>query len=216
MNVSEVLETEILRHCLLPIEGQASTVMASFQPKQLEIIRHGLSELLLAEAKSGQVPVITQELTIQGPRNFKSILYRGRSGSKIVAFTFSDAVTETMFQILGLAIALFTTGLSLANMPQLGGILKTLWGKLVVLKPPSDSDAIDVLEALVRVRARHIVSNIELYPMMQEIQIEARLSTESAKVAFTKLRSKRIIEVVTWGDQEEDVANLGNRWKVIL
>lgn len=116
-----VLETEVLRHCLLPIEAQATAVTASFELEQLDAIRLGLTELLLAEAASGHVPVVTQELAIQVPRDFKSILYKTKGGNKVVAFSFGDATTETALQILGLAIVLFTTGPTLATVPQVGG-----------------------------------------------------------------------------------------------
>ena len=80
--MSDVLETEILRHCLLPIEAQATAVTASFEPEQLDAIRLGLAELLLAEAAGGNVPVTMQELAIQVPRDFKSILYKTKGGQQ--------------------------------------------------------------------------------------------------------------------------------------
>lgn len=214
--MSEVLETELLRHCLSPIQEQASAVRKSFEPEQLDTIRDSLAELLLTEAESGQVPIGTRDLDIRPPKNFKSVMYRSRGSTKIIAFNFRDAAYETTLQILGLSILLFTNGPSLSTIPQLGGILKTLWSKLVVLRRPSDSDAIDVLEALIRVRARFIASKQDIYPTTAEIQCNARLSTESAKLAFTKLRSRGVLKVVTWGGQQEDVSNAANRWAVTL
>ena len=94
--------------------------------------------------------------------------------------------------------------------------MKTLWGKLVVLRRPGDSDAIDVLESLARVRARHLAAHEDVYPTTFEIQAGASLSAESAKLAFSKLKSKGVIKVVAWGEQQEDIANAGNRWAIKL
>ncbi|MDM0109615.1 hypothetical protein QTH97_32165 [Variovorax sp. J22R24] len=214
--MSDVLETEVLQHCLSRVGEHATAVAASFEPEQLEALRARLAQLLLAEATSGHSLVTTRELQVSAPPNFKSVLYKSGRANMLVAFSFGDAATEAGLQILGLAIVLFTTGPSLLTTTQLGSVLKTLWSKLVVLKQPGDSEAIAVLEAMTRVRARHRTTNKDLYPTTQEIQSDANMSAECAKLAFTKLKSKGVIRVITWGAQEDDVTNAENRWAIKL
>lgn len=212
--MAEILETEVLRHCLAPIEAQNS-VAALLEPKQLEEIRAKLAQLLLEEAGRENAHVVAQEVAVPVPPDFKSVISIGK-GNRIIAFNFTDAAVDSALQILGQAIALYTVGLGPASVAPIAVILKTLWGKLVVLKRPGDSDAIDLLEALTRVRARCLNSNEHAHPTTLDVQSDSRLSAESAKLAFSKLRTKGIVKIVAWGGQEEDVAHLGNRWAIKL
>jgi hypothetical protein len=126
--------------------------------------------------------------------DFKSILYKG-AGPKtntILAFAFKDAATETFFPLLGIALAIYTGKWGAATIPQVGSVLKTLWSKLVLLKRPVDADAIDVLNALVRVRARHVMSESKSHPTTIEIEIDSGLSKNLVIDALKSLTQNQV------------------------
>lgn len=110
----------------------------------------------------------------------------------------------------------FTGKFAIAAVPQIAGILKTLWGKVVVLKLPVDKDAIEVLESIIRVRAANVAAGGKEYPTNAEIEQETSLQRESTGRALSRLKSLAVIEAVQWGGQAEDMGHPDNRWKVRL
>jgi hypothetical protein len=218
--MDQVLENELLGYCLRPLGEQAGNVAEALSDDEAEAWRQTLANFLLAEAAQGDAsPIQISTVEVPAIRDFKSVLYRdeGIGGSKkIVAFNFRDAAVETALPLLGIAIIVFTGKWGIAILPQIGGVLKTLWSKLVVLKRPDDAEAIDVLEALVRVRARHVTSEHAEYPTGAELKHETDMASDLVKRALARLKAQGVIEAVSWGGQSEDVGHLGNRWRIKL
>lgn len=98
----------------------------------------------------------------------------------------------------------------------MGAVLKTLWSNLVVLKRPEDADAIDVVRAIVRVRAQHVLNGSNEHPTTRELERDSGLATDALLAALKTLKSRGIIEASTWAAQTDDMSQQGNRWKVKL
>jgi hypothetical protein len=176
--------------------------------------------VLLSESSESEKPRVEAEATtLPAGAPFSSVVYRdvGADGTrKMVTFGFRDAAIETALPLLGIAIAVFTGKAGLASLPQVGSVIKTLWSKLVVLKRPEDGDAIDVLEAMSRVRARQLLLGAGEYPSGGDLVHELSLGSEAVARALTRLRSTGVVEAVAWGGQTGDVGNAANRWRVKL
>jgi hypothetical protein len=216
----EVLETELLGYCLAPL-GEAGAALADkLDDEEAESIRRALAGLLAEEASRGEVCLVGMSaIEVPAHKDLKSILYRdtGVGGTrKIAAFGFRDAAVETWLPLLGIAIAVFTGRWGISSAATAGGVLKTLWSKLVVLKRPADADAIDTLEAVTRIRARWVADGGKAYPSNADLEREMDLAPEAIERALKRLKASSIIEVVSWGGQKEDLAHPGNQWRVRL
>jgi hypothetical protein len=156
-------ETTLLGYCLRPLgEEGASAIAQILSDSEAENLRQALAAFLVAKAQEDPNLLDISSEQVPTPPDFKSVLYRDTglgSTKKIVTFGFRDAAVEAALPFLGMAIALFTGIWGIANSPSLLSIVKTFWSKLVVLRRPADADAIDVLEALFRVRARLVTAS---------------------------------------------------------
>jgi DNA-binding transcriptional MocR family regulator len=95
-------------------------------------------------------------------------------------------------------------------------VSKTLWSKLILLRRPQDADAIDVLNALLRVRAEHVLNSDKQYPTTREIETNSGMSRDGVIAALKSLRSKGVIEAATWAAQTDDMTQDENQWTVKL
>jgi hypothetical protein len=185
--------------------------------EEANALRDTIATFLVAAADENAGVTVTTEQLPPG-NDFKSIIYKsaGVRTNKLLAFSFRDAATETALPLLGITLTIYTGKWGLATIPQVAGVLKTLWSKLVVLRRPADGDAIDVLNALVRIRTKHIVAAVKDHPTSLEIETDSGLSRDAAMAALKSLRTRGVVEVVTWAEQTDDVNHLYNRWKVKL
>ncbi|MFL6258632.1 MAG: hypothetical protein ACJ76Y_02870 [Thermoanaerobaculia bacterium] len=218
--MGKILENELLGFCYRPLGEVAIALADKLSDEEAEVLRTALVNFLLDETKHGSASLVDVTVVeVPVARDFKSILYRdgGTDGTKkIVTFSFHDAVIEIALPLLGIAITVFTGKWGIVTLAQIGGILKTLWSKLVTLKLPADADAIEVLEAIVRVRARRISKGSEEYPANVDLEQELDLPSEAVYRALSRLKSLAVIESVNWGGQAEDVSHPANQWRVKL
>lgn len=217
----QVLENEILGHVLRPLGEKAIALSNQLTDGEAEDLRIALANFLVSEAKDKQNELIEAAVEqVEVDRKFKSILYRDDDGSgktnKIISFTFRDALAETALPLFGLSLALYSGKWGVASLPYAAGILKTLWSKLVVLKRPADADAIDVLEALLQLRAGNVIIGTDKNPTTKEIKTNCGLTEDAVLRAIMKLNSLAVIEVSEWAGQSEDMQNALNRWRVKL
>jgi hypothetical protein len=177
-------------------------------------IKSALAEFLCSQ--SDHVTISQRELPGQG--DLKSMLYRsaGPRTDTVVCFAFRDAATETMFPLLGIILTIYSGKWGLTTIPQAAGVLKTIWSKLVVLRRPADAGAIDVLKAIARSRAKHIVSGSDDHPTTGEIEIDSGLSNDAVVAALRTLRSRSVIEIDKWDAQTDDMDQPHNRWRIKL
>jgi len=216
----QVQENELLGYSLRPLRDAAAALVAQMSDEEATALRTALAHVLLDESsRAGEPRVEVASTPIPAGARFSSVLYRdtGVDGTRrMVTFGFRDAAIETTLPLLGIAITVFTDKTGLALLPQIGSVIKTLWSKLVILKRPQDGDAIDVLEAMSRVRAGHVLEASGEYPsggeLVRELSLEAAVITR----ALERLRSAGVVEVVAWGGQTGDVGNAANRWRVKL
>jgi hypothetical protein len=208
-------ENEIWAEILEPIGKLKEAFNASFSTEESKEISSALAEFLVEAGKDNAgVQVEAEDLPTQS--TFKSILYKSsKRSNKILCFTFKDAAFDTAFPMLGMALTLYAGKWGPA-IPQAAGLLKTLWSKLVLLKRPADSDAIDVLNALIRKRAKHVLDGNKGHPTTHEIEIECGMSRAPVVAALKSLRSRGVVDVESWAGQTDDLAQSENRWKVRL
>ncbi len=131
-----------------------------------------------------------------------------------MVFSFKEAAIETTLPLLGIVLTIYTGKWGLASIPQAASVLKTLWSKLIVLKRPEDADAIAIVNAIVWVRARHVLQGANEHPSNHELEIESGLSRDSLIVALRSLRSRGVIEASPWAAQTDDFTQQGNCWKI--
>jgi DNA-binding transcriptional ArsR family regulator len=76
--------------------------------------------------------------------------------------------------------------------------------------------AIDVLNALLRVRAEHVLNGDKQHPTTREIETNSGMSRDAVTAALKSLRSKGVIDAATWAAQADDMTQDENRWIVKL
>jgi hypothetical protein len=217
--MQQILENELLGFCLSRFGNRAIAVVDTLSEEEAETWRMSLATFLVDESKQGESRVEVAEVDVPDGRDFKSVIYRDRGAGgtrKIVCFSFRDAAFETALPLLGVAIAVFTGKFAVGSIPQVAGILKTLWGKVIVLKPPADNDAMNVLESIVRVRAATVAAGGKEYPTTGEIERQTALQRDLIGRALSRLKSLAVVEAVQWAGQADDLLHPENRWKVKL
>lgn len=180
-------------------------------------LRQALAEVLLDADDASRLLVESAVVSVNQPTSFKSILLkRGDAGDaqKIIAFNFTDAFKETALPFLGILIAVFASSAALGSAIPALGIVKTLWQKLVILRAPEDADAICLLDALGHAGSANRADHKTIPPTWEQLLATSELDPKQGSLALKLLRSKGIIEIESWGGQDEDIDNLANRWKV--
>ena len=218
--MTTVLTNEILPFCLRNATGNeelAEALISKLSDKEFEALQFVLSEILAGEVERGTVSV-TDPATRQ-PTVFRSIIYDGEKSKDehgVVAFSFSNALTESLLPVCGILITVFTGHLGLANLTGAAGAAKAFWASLCVLRSPQDDTAIEVIHALGRVRAKHRRLDIDADPSTSELLSEMEGSKESLITALRQLESKKIVKIKTWGSQSGDYTDGNNRWTIRL
>lgn len=218
--MQHVLENELLGYCYAPLGETAGALACALTDEEAEAVRKILVELLASEAAepgNSLVEVVPVEVPRGG--DLKSIIYRDRGAGatqRIVSFGFRDAAVETALPLLGIAVTVFSGKWGGADWLKIAAVVKTLWAKLVVLKRPADAEAIDVLEAIVRVRAKKVTGNGAGYPTNAEIERELGATAEAVTRGLARLNRLGVIAAVQWGEQADDLKHPANTWKVRL
>jgi len=216
-----VKENEVVGYCLRVLGDDAEALVETMNEEAFAALQESIVRFLDEEAARGDAsPFARTDLDLPpGVKPFRSILFedRGSNGSRrIVAFSFREAASATALQLLGIALAVFSVKLTLAAVPQILGVLRTLWSKVIVLGRPADDDAIDVLETIVRLRAKRRVNGDATLPTLREIQGALELEGDMVVRALQKLSSLAVVEVVIWGGQGGNLADSDNAWAVKL
>jgi len=218
--MAQVLESQLLGVSWRSLSADDAARLANaFDDDEVQALRTAIAGVLIDEP-SDRVEV--KSIEVPGGVPFRSILYRdaGADGTtrRMVAFGIRDAAVESMLPLLGLAISVFTGAFGWGSVGSIGGLAKALWGKLMVLKRPADADAIDVLESIVRLRARHAARGEKAaYPSGGDLAAELPALDSAARLrALTRLKLHGVIDAVAWGDQADDVGHAGNTWRVAL
>jgi hypothetical protein len=212
-----IQENELLGRTFKAFGTEGIALLRKLSKSDQTELRETLAQVLVDAAKdSAGVVAATEELP--SGNDFKSILIStaGPKTNRIYTFTFKDAAVETMLPILGIALTIYSGKWGIAAIPQVGGVLKTLWSKLVVLKRPEDADAIDVVKAIVRVRAQHVLDGSDEHPTNHELEADSGLTKDALLAALKSLKSRGVIEASTWVAQTDDMSQQSNRWKVKL
>jgi hypothetical protein len=170
--MSEVLENELLGYVLRPLGDDAAEIADVLSDDDAALLRTTLREFLVAEAAAGD-DVIQRTVSVPKATKLGSVLYRDggkRDSNTLVAFTFKSAAAETALPLLGIALTIFTGKWGLGSVTPVASVIKTLWSKLIVLRRPADGEAIDVLETILRARARLLASGRREYPTTAEVK----------------------------------------------
>lgn len=210
-------ENEMLKRVVSPLGKQGAALGAKLSQTEYDELLKALAGFLVDVSKEGdEVTVNTEKLPASS--DFKSVVYTG-SGPKpntMLVFSFKDAVSETMFPVIGLALTIYTGKWGLASIPTAAGILKTLWSKLIKLKRPDDANAIDVIQSLERVRTHHILQGANAHPTTKEITEDSNLPSDSVVSALKFLKGRGIIECRAWAKQTDDFVQPDNVWGIRL
>jgi hypothetical protein len=212
-----IQENELLRRTFKDFGTEGIALLQKLSKSEQNELRETLAHVLVDAAKDNAgVTAVTEELP--AGVDFKSIYISGsgRKTNRIYSFTFKDAAVEMMLPVMGIALTIYTGKWGIAAIPQVGAVLKTLWSKLVVLKKPEDADAIDVVRAIVRVRAKHVLDGSNEHPTTHELERDSGLATDALLAALKTLKSRGVIEASTWAAQTDDMSQQGNGWKVKL
>jgi len=211
-------ENEVLGYCYRTSGNTGKLLMNTLTLEEAKAIQMALSEFLYNEASSQNNGFVSfEEVDAPELKDFKSILYRGKAAgktNKIIAFNFRAALTDTILPLLGVVISIVVGTSGLGTIAQAGTILKTLWGKLNVLKLPGDEVPIRILEALLAVKAKNISEKRDKHPSTQEIEAESTLDHEAFKQGLARLKTLGIISAQQWAGQKEDMTNPDNKWKI--
>jgi len=210
-------ENEIIGRTLGAVGGEGIALLGKLSESEKSELRVTLANFLVSAANEN-AGVTTGVEELPSGHDFKSILYKsaGPKTNRILTFAFKDAAVETVFPILGIALTIYAGKWGVATISQAGSVLKTLWSKLVVLKRPEDADAIDVINAIVRVRAQHVLGGLNGHPTSLELETNSGLSKDALVAALKTLRSRGVIEASSWGGQTDDMNQQGNHWKIKL
>lgn len=212
-----IQENELWSEIIRPLGDRKNAFDEIFSDEEVEELRTALTKFLVDAANDNTgIDVVAEDLGSGKALDLVLIQTGKVKKNCVLCFSFKDAAAETALPILGIALTLYYSGRGLAAIPQVAGALKTLWSKLILLKRPEDANAIDVLNALLRVRAEHVLSDDEQHPSTREIEINSGLAKDPVTAALKSLRARGVIDVVAWAGQADDMTQDGNRWKVRL
>lgn len=216
----KVDETALLGFCFQPLHRQHIHIEAAVPEAHLGAVHAALVSLLSEEAAdSDAVERSIREVPAAEAAHLHFIVGRRRQGDKTVrlyTFGLRNAGTETALPLLGIALTVFTGIPGWSLVPQVGGVLKTLWSKLVVLERPEDGDAIDALEALVALRAERYAKGDDSLPKSGELMAALGWAADRLKPVLSSLNGRKIIEATAWGGQRDDVIHPDTSWRVKL
>ncbi|WP_421999340.1 hypothetical protein [Reyranella sp.] len=211
-----VYENELLGFFFAPLGTEKVELSRHLGPDGTDNLRRALAEALV----EAQDPLLveTAEASIDVPSSFKSVLFRGGGPGerrKVVTFSFKDGFSDSALPLLGILVAVFGGPLALGTGVAAAGAVRTLWQKLVILREPEDAAAIRVLDAVGRVGAAKVAEGARA-PTWQDILAATGLDEKAARTALGLLRTRKVVDVESWGDQAEDLDHPLNRWKVRL
>lgn len=216
----QVDEAALLGFCFQPLHRQQIHIEATADEAHLDAVHDALVALLSQEAARGdRVERTERDVPAAAAPRLKSIVGRQtEDGRTVRVYTFGlrDAGVETALPLLGIALTIFTGIPGWSLVPQVGGVLKTLWSKLVVLERPADSDAIDALESLVALRAGRYANGDPALPSSADLIAALEWPAERLKPVLSGLNGRKIIEATAWGGQRDDVIHPLTRWRVKL
>lgn len=216
-----ILENELFIHCASQLFGSEKSHAASeftrrFSQSQKNEICSAIATVLTDEVDTGRVSVTAQKLPEGEEHGFKSILWKHkREGvtQEIALFRIKDTLTENWLPVLGIAVAVFTSPIGAAF--SAAELARRIWRNFRKLKRPQDADAIEVLEAIVKCRAKAVTASDALEPTTRDIAATAgRISEGDVHAALKKLIGLQAVEVAEWGAQAGDLRHPENRWKI--
>jgi hypothetical protein len=174
-----------------------------------------LSDLLVDLAVSDEVEEKTDltELYLNPDSAYGSVLrLKSADGStrKLYHLSIRDATLAALLPLVGLVAAVATAnGIAMAT--SLATVVNNVWKKLKRLELPSDSDALEVFEA---------IAASEIHP--KKSQVVGISTADLAKSLFTnpdafnaalaKLVELGLVEV-QWADQSGDIGHIANIWR---
>lgn len=212
-------ETQILASTLNPLGPLAPELVKKMSAGELSALNGALMSFLedAAGHEGAGITRASHELSDE-PWVAHSILTPNADKKRnvIVSFSFKDAAIEAAFPILGLALTLYGGHGTPATIAQVGGALKTLWSKLIVLKRPQDADAIDTVGAIVRARALYVIVATDEHPTTADLENSSGIPAASLVSALKLLKTRGVIEAASWAAQEDDMNHPGNRWRIRL
>ena len=221
MDVNQsVLETELTSFCAATfLQGRGASArdfMVLLQPNTIGDISGLLSAILADEVEAGNVSLTPVSPGVPLPTRFQSILgMRQREDNKIdsiALFALKDTATSSALPLLGVAIAVSTLTPLGAIVPTIE-LVRQLWRGLRYLKRPRDSEAIDVIEAILEYRVEASVGGSAPYPTVRSLA--ERVGRGVYSVVKTLLKNG-IIEVHSWGNQRDDLDNPDNTLMIRL
>ena len=175
-----------------------------------------LAETIAAEAAAGveMEDADTPHATSEELRCAILSIRSGGTTKRIVFLRIRDVVVETLVPLVSMALSAWSGDVK-AVVPALQSVTG-LWKNLVTLKRETDSNSIDVYEALVALRATTRTAR-EGPPTTAAIvgRTSGRSLTE-VSTALKRLTDLKLIEIAHWGGEEGDFAHPANAWKVRL
>jgi hypothetical protein len=186
----------------------------SLDDDAFEFVQKAIIDVLLTEAAKGTVTV--NDVPFKSPDALGMIkaIRNGARTEAILSFAIQDAAIAAMLPLFGLAASLYVSGPSWKDALDVAGIMHTMWSKFSVLRRPQDEDAIDTLDALIRVQGRLRTVTEHRHPDTSALTIELEKNGGEVVAALRKLHEKSVVEVVQWGGQSGDFSNLGTRWSL--
>jgi hypothetical protein len=221
MTMLYLSDSQLIGHCLAPLGELGDAVADTWTDEQELAIRSAIAQTLLDESQNEDSGIVVEVSRASGQSHasFGLVIYadRDEQGAKLlVTFGFRDAAVESALPLLGIILSIFTGKFGVSAVPQMAQIAKTFWKRLVVLRRPQDSDAIDTVQGLARIRARKLTERSEDYPTGAELFDAMPLDRTRIVDALSRLKSLQILEVARWGDQKGDDSHAGNQWRVRL
>ncbi|MBT2246889.1 hypothetical protein JQK15_25670 [Sphingobium sp. BHU LFT2] len=218
--MKNISEDALVPFCLGNLPADLRYAILASDADRLEAVRSLLTEHLL-EASLLDPGIVREgrEVSARFATDLASRVGRVSEDGKTVklyTFGFKDAGKATALQLLGLGLALFLAPPTPAQGVQALAIIKSLWEKLLVLKRPEHGDAIDMMEAIGRLRAVNLSEGNEAMPATAELLANVDMSEAQGNAALKWLESKKLIEVTAWGGQAGDVAHAQTSWRICL
>ncbi len=213
----KVYENELLGLFLKRLDGRQVELVETLGEEASDQLRQALAAFLNNQAQNGDGRYVTvEESEHPSPPDFKSVVWRGGAPgrARLLAFNFKNAFTDSALPLFGLILSLFGGPLTWASLPSGLELMQKLWSNLSLLKEPENADAIVLLDALVKAKAKHALAKSADLPSWSETLLELGPASSNPSAALDFLLEKKIVEIRSWGGQAGDKLHPDNRLTV--
>ena len=182
--------------------------------QEIEENNNTLNNLLIDLEKEFQ-DVEIEAKAVEENSDYKSIVFKMKDSDNIeliAVFSIKNFLLESWLSWIGLGLSILKPSTSVIPASK---IAKVLWDNFKRFKKPEDNDAIEVIQTILKIKAKNKSNKKGGNPTSSQIKsILHHLSESQFENSIKKLVESHAIEVSSWGDQAPNLNHPENQWSI--